>query len=117
MVVSIDSDDCEERYERDLPSALAPDQLYLRAWADSLLNSAVSLLRRDYVQAGKSQLLESLLPHLAGGAEGEEIRMLFRRKMLCLMPRVVEEPVGDGVGDRREGAEVLPVQEQAVGQT
>lgn len=76
MVVSIDSDDCEERYERDLPSALAPDQLYLRAWADSLLNSAVSLLRRDYVQAGKSQLLESLLPHLAGGENDSSYREL-----------------------------------------
>lgn len=76
VLVSIDAEECEERYGHDLPSVTAPDQLYLRAWADSLLNSALGLLRRDYIQAGKERLLEGLLPYLASGEHEGSYREL-----------------------------------------
>lgn len=65
-VVPIDEDEGEDRYRNDLAHDAAPDKLYLRSWADSLLASTFEQLRGDYQRAGKLLLFERLSPHLSG---------------------------------------------------
>lgn len=66
-VVPIDEEEGEDRYRQDLIHEAAPDKLYLRSWADSLLASTFDRLRGDYAKAGKVNLFEKLSPLLAGG--------------------------------------------------
>jgi RNA polymerase sigma factor (sigma-70 family) len=66
MVVPIDEEESEERYQVDLVYQATPEKLYQRSWADALLASTLELLRRDYERAGKMTLFEKLQPHLSG---------------------------------------------------
>lgn len=66
IIVPIDEEEGEDRYRQDLVHDAAPDKLYLRSWADSLLATTFDRLRGDYERAGKLQLFDKLSPHLSG---------------------------------------------------
>jgi RNA polymerase sigma-70 factor (ECF subfamily) len=69
MLVPVEEEDGEERYQLALATKMSPDKLYLRSWADSLLASALALLRAEYLQAGKLDLFDKISPRLSGAAD------------------------------------------------
>jgi len=54
----------EQRFQEERADCLAPDQIYDRHWALTLLGEASARLERDYAQAGKAVELRHLQPHL-----------------------------------------------------
>ena len=55
---------------------LTPEKVYERKWALTLLTTALSKLRDEYVAAGKLPLLEALQPYLSGDEEAAPYRAL-----------------------------------------
>jgi RNA polymerase sigma factor (sigma-70 family) len=54
----------EQRFQQERADHFAPDQIYERRWALTLLGEAAARLEREYVQAGKAAELRHLQPHL-----------------------------------------------------
>ncbi|MBI2899706.1 MAG: sigma-70 family RNA polymerase sigma factor [Planctomycetes bacterium] len=65
---SLDVSGAESELPRDL-SARTPESLYERAWALTVLERALSDLRREYESAGKSHLFDALKAFVSAGAE------------------------------------------------
>lgn len=63
-VVSIDIDGGEQRWQSLQSREPDPDRVFLKTWAESLLDEAHNRLQRDYVSRGKADLLSALLPKL-----------------------------------------------------
>jgi RNA polymerase sigma factor (sigma-70 family) len=61
---SIDTGAAEERYLDERMEA--PDQLYERRWAMTLLDQALARLRAEYLQSGKQAEFQELKEHLTG---------------------------------------------------
>lgn len=67
--LSIDLDDAEHRL-RDLPvDSAAPDKLFDREWALTVLHQVMAQLAADYRQAGKEKMFETLKPALLGARD------------------------------------------------
>jgi len=65
IILSLDAQTAEQRYQLEPADTTTPDKLYDRRWALSLLETARSRLAEEYAVAGKSELykhLESLEP-------------------------------------------------------
>jgi DNA-directed RNA polymerase specialized sigma24 family protein len=58
--VSIGIGDAEERYAEDLATGLAPDLLFERQWALTLLNTVLAKLRAEYARDGRVDLFDTL---------------------------------------------------------
>lgn len=69
LLVPIDMEEGEKRYQLAFATQASPDKLYLRSWADSLLASALALLRAEYDKAGKVALFDQISPRLSGAAD------------------------------------------------
>ncbi len=66
-----DLSDAEIRYGREPSDDLAPDRLFERHWAVTLLEQVVDRLERDYDEAGKGELFVKLKPFLVEGGRGQ----------------------------------------------
>jgi RNA polymerase sigma factor (sigma-70 family) len=64
MHLSFDTALAEERLGREQGGALAPDRMYDRSWALTLLNEAFIRLEQEYGTEGKTGLWLQLQPHL-----------------------------------------------------
>ncbi|WP_257459128.1 RNA polymerase sigma factor [Archangium lipolyticum] len=64
--VSIDSEEAEGLYGRELSHGLTPEKLFERRWALALLERVVVLLRAEWEQGGKGKLFEKLKGCLTG---------------------------------------------------
>lgn len=64
--VSIDLTDAEERFARIADPGLAPDRLFDREWALSLLQVVLQRLEGEYAAAGRRDLFAALKPTLLG---------------------------------------------------
>ena len=62
--LAFDSTLAEERFQQERADGLAPDHIYDRRWALTLLDEAMARLEREYTAAGKARELEQLKPHL-----------------------------------------------------
>ena len=66
-VVSLDALDAEARYAVEATHDMTPDRLFDRRWALAVLEQVLSRLRREYTDAGKAALFETikdcLTPH------------------------------------------------------
>lgn len=69
-VVSLDSETAEGRYRAEPGHSLTPDRLYERQWAQALLDRVMTLLREEYVRAGRSGWFDRLSATL-GRPRGE----------------------------------------------
>jgi RNA polymerase sigma-70 factor (ECF subfamily) len=58
--VSIEAGDAEERYAEEMATGLAPDLLFERRWALTLLNTVLAKLRADYARDGHADLFDAL---------------------------------------------------------
>jgi RNA polymerase sigma-70 factor (ECF subfamily) len=67
QVVSLD-DDANALYERESTQALAPDALYEKRWALTVINRAMTELRRQYEARGQLELFEQL-QHFVNGRD------------------------------------------------
>jgi RNA polymerase sigma factor (sigma-70 family) len=52
--LSLDDENAEQRYAAELAVDLAPDKLYDRGWALTVLNNALSRLQAEFTAAGKA---------------------------------------------------------------
>lgn len=76
-LLSIDSLEAEERcLIPALADNLAPDRLFDRQWAISLMEAVVSELSEDYADKGKSRLFEVLRPFIQVDAEPKDRKEL-----------------------------------------
>ena len=70
----IDTVDAEEHYAAELSTGLAPDLLFEKQWAITLLDTVLAKLREDYARDGKAQLFDALKGRLfraRGGTCGQ----------------------------------------------
>jgi DNA-directed RNA polymerase specialized sigma24 family protein len=65
--VSIDARDAEGRFLREPADDLTPERLFERAWAMTLLERVVALLREEYEAGGRAAAFDRLKPVLLGG--------------------------------------------------
>jgi DNA-directed RNA polymerase specialized sigma24 family protein len=62
--LSFDTALAEERLGREEGRGLAPDRLYDRSWALTLMEEVMARLEQEYRAEGKSELCQQLQPHL-----------------------------------------------------
>jgi RNA polymerase sigma-70 factor (ECF subfamily) len=74
--VPVDSNEGEERYEREIAHPDTPEKLFQRSWAENLLQRALDALKRDYERQGKVNLFNALQPFLAGGSNPDSYQGL-----------------------------------------
>ena len=67
MILSLDWQDADSRYEVEPPDKLSPDKLFDRAWAVTLLERVVTRLRGEYAGDRKAAIFEQLHPFLMLG--------------------------------------------------
>lgn len=65
-VLSLDAQEGENRYAREPADPSTPEHYYERKWALALLDTVAQRLRREYEQAGRATLFETLAFCLAG---------------------------------------------------
>lgn len=72
VLVSIDPKMAEELYREESLNDLAPDLLFQRQWAISMLESTIQLLAMEFEEAGKADVFAQLRPFLGFGQEPEK---------------------------------------------
>lgn len=65
-IISWDQEVAEARYLADGADGLAPDKIFEKRWAISLLDHVLSLLHKELSQIGKGPLFENLKPYIWG---------------------------------------------------
>jgi RNA polymerase sigma factor (sigma-70 family) len=63
--------EAEDRYLAELDPGLAPDKIYEKRWAISLLETTLANLRQEFSAAGKGPVFEALKIHLWGGRDDQ----------------------------------------------
>lgn len=71
-ILSLDLENAEELYSRDLATHETPELLFDRAWAQSLLRAALSNLASDEQSAGRGQQFQILQSFLTPDAVAEQ---------------------------------------------
>lgn len=72
VLVNFDPAQAEERYALEPADALAPDRLFQRRWALTVLDHSLKLLAAEYTSADQASLFEDLRPFLGFGADPEK---------------------------------------------
>jgi len=65
-LISLDEAQANERYERNLVSECAPETLFDRQWAFTVLDRAAARLREGYVADGRPEIYECLKAFISG---------------------------------------------------
>jgi RNA polymerase sigma factor (sigma-70 family) len=76
IIVSVNRETAESRYQVEPAHGLTPDKLYERQWAQALLDRVLTLLREEYAGAGKAEwfaLLSGTLSRPRGEAPYREL--------------------------------------------
>ena len=71
---SLDSTAAEDHLGQPPAKGMTPEQAFEYRWGLTVLELAIERLRSEWIEAGKGELCESLLPHLTG----QEPRIPFR---------------------------------------
>ena len=75
-VFSLDDEAAERSYQQHSATQLAPESLYDKRWAITLLERAMERLSGDYIAAGKQELFDRLKPLLLTEGSGDSYRQL-----------------------------------------
>ena len=67
--VSIQSEEWNERFEREMGSFASPDEHLAHVWESASLEAAFGEVEAAWVERGKAELFDALKDHLANGAE------------------------------------------------
>jgi RNA polymerase sigma factor (sigma-70 family) len=62
--VPLEFERAETRYCLESAGRLSADKLFNRAWALAIIERALEMIRREYIDAGKSELFEQLKDHI-----------------------------------------------------
>lgn len=62
----------EEQYAAETPNDLAPERVYERRWALTVLDYSIQILAGEYASQGKADVFQAMRPFLGYGAESEE---------------------------------------------
>jgi DNA-directed RNA polymerase specialized sigma24 family protein len=74
--VPIDFAEAEARFRREPKTDGNPEKAFMRTWALTLIEQAVSAVRQAYVAAGKGPLFDRLRPALTGDPDAEGYRAI-----------------------------------------
>jgi RNA polymerase sigma-70 factor (ECF subfamily) len=77
-ILSLNDDSAENRYRHEPATDLAPDKLFERRWAMTLLEAAMTRLGQEWSTAGKGPLFERLKVFISGGRAEEGYATLAR---------------------------------------
>lgn len=66
MPLSLDAEDAEARFGRELVTELTPEAAFDRSWAVAAIDEALARLENEFIQAGRSALFARLAPYLQG---------------------------------------------------
>src|SRR5437870_3572429 len=69
VLISLDEEDAETRYQADIASPLSPDKIFEKRWATTLLDQAFAKLREEAVAAGMGKRFETLKIFLQEGTD------------------------------------------------
>ncbi len=75
-LISLDEETAENHYRPDAASQLAPDQIYEKRWATTLLEQAYAKVQEEFIAAGKRGTFEKLKGFLADGTETGDYTVL-----------------------------------------
>ena len=64
VLVSLDTELAEQRFQAESPGALGPDAIYDRRWALTLLDETMTRLEQEYASTGRTSEFALLKPHL-----------------------------------------------------
>ena len=65
-MISLDFDDGENRYQLEPSHDATPERIYERQWALTLLERALTKLREEFENAGKTELFQCLKMFVGG---------------------------------------------------
>jgi len=115
VVLSLDDENAAQRYALEMAERLAPDEVYDRRWALTLLEQAWDRLREECQATGKLSLFEHLRAAQDGGSEAPSYAALaaslnltesaLKSALFRLRARyreVLRQEVGQTVSDPRE---------------
>ena len=72
-LLSIDTEEAEQRYVKEISHSDSPDRLFDRRWALALLDRVLETLQSEYAAAGKKDVFEALKGFLAwNSADGRQ---------------------------------------------
>jgi RNA polymerase sigma factor (sigma-70 family) len=66
VLLSLDTEDEEERLRTEPADVLNPETIYVRSWVMKMVQRAVDQLKAQYRADGRESLLDLLLPHILG---------------------------------------------------
>jgi RNA polymerase sigma-70 factor (ECF subfamily) len=69
LLISLDEEGAETRYQADMASPLSPDKIFDKRWATTLLEQAFAKLRQEFVAAEKGEKFDRLKIFLEDGTE------------------------------------------------
>jgi RNA polymerase sigma factor (sigma-70 family) len=84
-LVSLDACLAEKEYSEGLKESMDPASAFEALWANTLLDQVFSRLAAEYRENGKSQLFDSLQPHLWGDSEATPYSGLAQRLGLSVV--------------------------------
>ncbi len=67
QILSLDTQEAEQRYRLEPVDERSPDKLFERRWAMTLLDLVLARLGQEFAEAGKRELFERLQPFLVEG--------------------------------------------------
>ena len=76
---SLDALDAEDRYRLDPADSAEPDHSYDRHWAETLLETVLGQLRREFDDIGRGQRFDDLKSHLLGAPDAPGYTELAQR--------------------------------------
>jgi RNA polymerase sigma-70 factor (ECF subfamily) len=91
MAISISAEVAEGAYAREPWDRATPERIFERQWAHALLEQALSRLRREYEQRGKTDLFDTLRTYLSG--ENREGQYALHAVELGITPGAVKVEV------------------------
>ena len=109
--VSIQSEDWNDRYERELGTFISPDEHLARVWDDAALESAFGEVEGNWIERGRGAIFTALKAHLADGAERGGLAQIAAdhgfaednvRQMLTRLRRELREAGQQWLGQQQE---------------
>ena len=78
-LVSLDVSEGESRYQHEPVDDWTPEKIFARRWALTILDTALSRLRKDHEESGRTAMFEALKVYLTGDSGAPPLAEVGRR--------------------------------------
>lgn len=78
-LLSLDVSEGESRYQHEPADHWTPEKIFARRWALTILDAALSRLREDHEESGRTELFQSLKVYLTGDSGAPPLREAAER--------------------------------------